>query len=100
MELREYGRILGRRWRVIALLVGLVLVLSLVFHQAPPTVYRASMRFSVGIEGTQPVAAASGEGRSDAWLASIVISLIGVVLIFVVQELADRFFDTAMLSGF
>lgn len=37
---------------------------------------------------------------SDDWLASIVISLIGVVLIFVVQELADRFFDTAMLSGF
>lgn len=37
---------------------------------------------------------------SDDWLASIVISLIGVVLIYVVQELADRFFNTAMLSVF
>ena len=70
MELREYGRILGRRWLVIAFLVGLVLILSLLFHRAPATVYRASMRFSVGIEGTEPVAAANGEGRSDAWLAS------------------------------
>jgi capsular polysaccharide biosynthesis protein len=70
MELREYGRILGRRWPVIAILVGLVLFLSLFFHHAPAPLYRASMRFSVGIEGTQPVTAESGEGRSDAWLAS------------------------------
>ena len=28
------------------------------------------MRFAIGIEGTEPVLAASGEGRSDAWLAS------------------------------
>jgi len=70
MELREYGRVLGRRWIVIAVLVGLVLILSLLLHRAPTTVYRASMRFSVGIEGTEPVTASSGEGRSDAWLAS------------------------------
>ena len=70
MELREYGRILGRRWQVIALVVGLVLVLGLVLRQEPATVYRASMRFSVGIEGSEPVTAPNGEGRSDAWLAS------------------------------
>jgi capsular polysaccharide biosynthesis protein len=28
------------------------------------------MRFAIGIEGQEPVNAASGEGRSDAWLAS------------------------------
>ncbi|HNS50838.1 MAG TPA: hypothetical protein PKO09_06600 [Anaerolineae bacterium] len=70
MELREYGRILGRRWPVIALVVGLVLLLGLVFREDPATVYRASMRFTVGIAGTEPVTAANGEGRSDAWLAS------------------------------
>jgi len=70
MELREYGRIIGRRWPAIVVLVGLVLILSLLFHRAPATIYRASMRFSVGIEGTEPVAAVNGEGRSDAWLAS------------------------------
>ena len=37
---------------------------------------------------------------SDDWLASIVISLLGVVMIYAVQELADRFFDTRMLSLF
>jgi len=70
MELREYGRVLGRRWPVIAVLAGLVLLISLLFHQAPAPVYRAGMRFAIGIEGSGPVSAASGEGRSDAWLAS------------------------------
>jgi hypothetical protein len=28
------------------------------------------MRFAIGIEGDEPVSAASGQGRSDAWLAS------------------------------
>jgi capsular polysaccharide biosynthesis protein len=70
MELREYGRVLGRRWPVIAVLVGLVLLISLLFHQTPAPVYRAGMRFAIGIEGSGPVTAESGEGRSDTWLAS------------------------------
>jgi capsular polysaccharide biosynthesis protein len=70
MELRLYGRILWRRWWLIAALLAIVLALSLLTHRQPATVYRASMRFSVGIEGDEPVAAVSGEGRSDAWLAS------------------------------
>ncbi len=37
---------------------------------------------------------------ADDWLASIVITLLGVVLIYAVQELADRFFDTRMLTVF
>jgi capsular polysaccharide biosynthesis protein len=70
MELREYGRVLGRRWPVIAVVVGLVLLISLVSYRTPAPVYRASMRFAVGIEGSEPVTAESGEGRSDTWLAS------------------------------
>lgn len=37
---------------------------------------------------------------SDDWLASIVISLIGVVLIYLVDEVASRIFDVKLLSIF
>jgi capsular polysaccharide biosynthesis protein len=70
MELRQYWRIVWRRWWLIAALVGLVLLISLVTYQAPAPVYQATMRFAIGIEGTEPVNTVSGEGRSDAWLAS------------------------------
>jgi uncharacterized protein involved in exopolysaccharide biosynthesis len=70
MELRQYWRIVWRRWWLVAALVGIVLVVSLVMAQEPEPVYVASMRFAIGIEGSEPVNAASGEGRSDAWLAS------------------------------
>jgi capsular polysaccharide biosynthesis protein len=51
-------------------LVAVVLVVSLVTYRAPAPVYQASMRFAIGIQGNEPVAAVSGDGRSDAWLAS------------------------------
>jgi capsular polysaccharide biosynthesis protein len=70
MELRQYGQILWRRWWLIALLLVLVLGLSLLTYRPPAPVYQASMRFAIGIEGQSPVLAVSGEGRSDAWLAS------------------------------
>jgi capsular polysaccharide biosynthesis protein len=70
MELRHYWRIVWRRWWLVAALVGIVLVVSLVMYQEPEPVYVATMRFAIGIEGSEPVNAASGEGRSDAWLAS------------------------------
>lgn len=70
MELRRYWHILSRRWWLIALLVAVVLIVSLVTRSTPPPVYQVGLRFSVGIEGVEPVAAVSGEGRSDAWLAS------------------------------
>jgi capsular polysaccharide biosynthesis protein len=50
--------------------LGIVLVVSLVTYRQPEPVYVASMRFAIGIEGQEPVSAVSGEGRSDAWLAS------------------------------
>lgn len=70
MELRQYWGIIWRRWWLIAILLGVVLVVSLVTYREPAPVYVASMRFAIGIEGDEPVNAASGEGRSDAWLAS------------------------------
>ena len=70
MELHQYWYILRRRWWLVAALVAIVLIASLVTHDRPVPVYQATMRFSVGIEGEEPVAAVSGEGRSDAWLAS------------------------------
>jgi capsular polysaccharide biosynthesis protein len=70
MELRQYWHIVWRRWWLIAGLLAVVLIVSLVTYDPPATVYQASMRFAIGIEGVEPVAAVSGEGRSDAWLAS------------------------------
>ena len=70
MELRQYWRIIWRRWWLIVALVGIVLVTSLVTYRESEPVYVATMRFAIGIEGSEPVNAASGEGRSDAWLAS------------------------------
>ncbi len=70
MELRQYWRIIWRRWWLVAILVSVVLVLSLITYQEPQPAYVATMRFAVGIEGDEPVNATSGDGRSDAWLAS------------------------------
>jgi capsular polysaccharide biosynthesis protein len=70
MELRHYWSIVWRRWWLIAVLVALVLVVSLVTYRPPTPAYQASLRFSVGIEGQEPLYAVSGDGRSDAWLAS------------------------------
>jgi capsular polysaccharide biosynthesis protein len=70
MELREYWRIVWRRWWLIALLLLAVLVISLLTYKEPAPLYQATMRFAIGIEGDEPVNAISGEGRSDAWLAS------------------------------
>jgi capsular polysaccharide biosynthesis protein len=70
MELRHYWHIVWRRWWLVAALVGIVLVVSLITYQEPEPPYVATMRFAIGIEGSEPVNAAAGEGRSDAWLAS------------------------------
>ena len=70
MELRHYWRIVWRRWWLVAALVGIVLVVSLIMYQEPEPVYVATLGFAIGIEGSEPVNATSGDGRSDAWLAS------------------------------
>jgi len=70
MELRRYWQIIWRRWWLIAVLLAVVLIVSLMTYRSPAPVYQANMRFAIGIEGDEPVNAISGEGRSDAWLAS------------------------------
>jgi capsular polysaccharide biosynthesis protein len=70
MELRQYWRIVWQRWWLVAVLLVIVLVVSLVTRREPSPVYVATLRFAIGIEGEEPVGAVSGEGRSDAWLAS------------------------------
>jgi capsular polysaccharide biosynthesis protein len=70
MELRQYWRIIWRRWWLIAALVGIVLAVSVVTYSEPEPAYVATMRFAIGIEGDEPVSVVSGDGRSDAWLAS------------------------------
>lgn len=70
MELRTYWHIIWRRWWLIVVLVGIVLVVSLVTYHEPEPAYVATMRFAIGIEGSEPVNTTSGDGRSDAWLAS------------------------------
>jgi len=70
MELRQYWRIVWRRSWLVAALVFVVLIVSLITYQEPAPTYQANMRFAIGIEGQAPVYAVSGEGRSDAWLAS------------------------------
>ena len=70
MELRQYWRIIERRWWLIAALVGIVLAVSVITYSKPQQAYVATMRFAIGIEGDEPVSTVSGDGRSDAWLAS------------------------------
>ena len=70
MVLLQYWRVIWRRWWLIAALLAAVLIVSLITYRSPAPVYQATMRFAIGIEGDEPVSAASGEGRSDAWLAS------------------------------
>ncbi len=70
MELRQYWKITARRGWLVAMVVLLVLVLSLATSHPPAPAYQATMRFAIGIQGDEPVNVASGEGRSDAWLAS------------------------------
>ena len=70
MELKAYWHIIRRRWWLIAGLLLIVLLVSLITYNAPTPVYQATLRFAIGIEGQAPVDAVSGEGRSDAWLAS------------------------------
>ncbi len=70
MELREYWRVIGRRWWLVATVVLVVALVSAITYRPPPEAWTASMRFAIGIEGEEPVLAVSGKGRSDAWLAS------------------------------
>lgn len=70
MELRQYWRIIWRRWWLIAAPLLAVLIISLITYRPPAPLYQATLRFAIGIAGEEPVNIVAGEGRSDAWLAS------------------------------
>lgn len=55
MELREYWRILRRRWWLPVLLTALVVILSLVTTRTPAPTYQASIRFTIGVSADRPV---------------------------------------------
>jgi len=49
MELRQYWRIVRRRWWVIAGLILVALVGSILFRSYPTPMYQATMRFTIGV---------------------------------------------------
>ena len=70
MELRAYWRIIWRRMWVIVAIVAVVLVVSVAVRSDPPPLYRATLRFIVGVP-PEPV---RGDyytyDRYYSWLAS------------------------------
>ncbi len=55
MELREYWKILRRRWWLPLVLVVLVGAASLLTYHAPVTYYNASVRFTIGVSADRSV---------------------------------------------
>ncbi|MCJ7619920.1 MAG: Wzz/FepE/Etk N-terminal domain-containing protein [Anaerolineae bacterium] len=70
MELREYWRILWRRWWVIAGLVLLVLAGSMVFRPHPTPMYQATMRFTIGVSPETDAERLTMDPLYSAYLAS------------------------------
>jgi capsular polysaccharide biosynthesis protein len=69
LELRAYGRVLGRRWWVIIGLVVLVGVLTIATTRHPAPTYTASMAFSVGLK-PEPVGEFYAYDRYYTWLTA------------------------------
>jgi capsular polysaccharide biosynthesis protein len=73
MELREYWRILRRRWWLplgLTALVALLSLLQLQPWQQPPPLYSAAMRLLVGVLPAVEVDATAYDPRYYAWLTS------------------------------
>jgi capsular polysaccharide biosynthesis protein len=70
MELREYWRILWRRWWLILGLVLLVLVVSLISRSQPTPMYQASMRFTIGVSPETDSERVTMDPLYSAYLAS------------------------------
>lgn len=70
MELREYWRILWRRWWLIAGLLLLVLVGSLVYRPHPIPMYQATMRFTIGVSPETDPERLTMDPLYSAYLAS------------------------------
>ena len=70
MELREYWRIVWRRWWILAGLILLVLAASLVFRPHPTPMYQASMRFTIGVSPASDSERLTIDPLYSAYLAS------------------------------
>jgi len=71
LELKEYARIVWRRWWLVALLVGLVFLVSLPAALLPkPPLYQATMRFAVGVRPEPGAGNYYTYDRYYTWLAS------------------------------
>jgi capsular polysaccharide biosynthesis protein len=70
MELREYWRILWRRWWLILGLVLLVLVISVIYRPQPTPMYQATMRFTIGVSPETDSERITMDPLYSAYLAS------------------------------
>jgi capsular polysaccharide biosynthesis protein len=70
MELREYWRILWRRWWVVVGLLLLVLAGSIVSHPRPTPMFQATMRFTIGVSPESEAGRVTMDPLYSAYLAS------------------------------
>lgn len=70
MELREYWRILWRRWWLVLGLVLIVLAVSMVYRPQPTPMYQATMRFTIGVSPETDSARVTMDPLYSAYLAS------------------------------
>jgi capsular polysaccharide biosynthesis protein len=70
MELREYWRVLWRRWWLIVGLMLVVLVASLIFQTQPTPMYQATMRFTIGVSPESDAERMTMDPLYSAYLAS------------------------------
>ncbi|MCA9973711.1 MAG: hypothetical protein KC425_26035 [Anaerolineales bacterium] len=69
MELRQYGRVLRRRWLLLVIPAAVVLLIGLATYQAPPAVFNVGVRFIVGQEPGSETAVSDQE-RYYNWTTS------------------------------
>ncbi len=70
MELRQYWRILRRRWWIIVGLTLVALVASIILHSRPTPMYQATMRFTIGVAPESDRERVSMDPLYSAYLAS------------------------------
>ncbi len=69
MELRQYGKLLQRRWLVVLLPMAVVMIVGVATYQSPPPVFNVGVRFIVG-QAPADQANTADEQRYYNWLTS------------------------------
>jgi capsular polysaccharide biosynthesis protein len=70
MELRQYWKVLRRRWWIIAGLTLVALAGSIVFRSQPTPMYQATMRFTIGVAPESDSERVTMDPLYSAYLAS------------------------------